>query len=111
MQGNIKPRFEVHAVEGTTTEKRMVRDAEKHMNVETEVEVPYGYDVFFPNGNSMRVRDHAELVRLGFARPASLIDMESGEEVGTANVSLRHQAQRRPKKRADVGAADAGQEA
>lgn len=109
---NVKPRFEVHPRPGDTiTETHYKRDAEKGINVPEQVEVPYGYDVFFPNGNSMRVRTDEELKRLGFDNPAAFIDMESGEEM-QMQTSLRSTSKARAsasKRRADTGGVDAGQ--
>ena len=48
-----------------------------------EIEEPAGYMVFFPSGSSIRFRTDDELKRLGFDSPANLVDMESGEIVGS----------------------------
>lgn len=109
---NVKPRFEVHArPDETKVETHYVRDTETGMNVPEEVEVPYGYDVYFPNGSSMRVRTTEELKRLGFAEGADLIDMESGESVGQPQTSLKQNVQRRAssKRRSDTASVDANQ--
>lgn len=110
LQQAIKPRFEVEAVDDTVTEKRIVR--ENGRNVETQVEVPYGFNVYFPAGHSIRVKDEEELRRLGFDHAPELID-EDGEVVGTTQMSLKRQAQRRAgasKRRADTAGIDANQE-
>jgi hypothetical protein len=110
-QQNIKPRYEVEFVDETVIETHVKR--EDGRNIEHEVEVPYGYNVYFPAGHSIRVRTTEELKRLGFDVPAELID-EDGEVVGTTqqmslkkNVNLRAQASKRRK--AETGAIDANQ--
>lgn len=94
MQQNIKPRYEVEFVDDTVTETHLVRKDGR--NVEKEVEVPYGYNVYFPAGHSIRVRDKDELKRLGFDQPAELIDEETGDVVGsTAQQTLKRNVQHR----------------
>lgn len=106
----VKPRYEVHDRRGeTTVETHIMR--EDGRNVEKQVEVPYGFDVFFPAGHSIRVRNEAELHRLGFDQPADLID-EDGEVVGQVQMSLKKHVQRRAGasgRRADTGGVDARQ--
>lgn len=108
---NIKPRFEVEKINTMVFETRVTRVEGR--NVEETVEVPYGYAVYFPAGHSIRVRDHAELQRLGFDHPAELIDADTGDVVGTNEpMSLKRQVQRRAGasgRRADSGAVDANQ--
>lgn len=110
-QQNIKPRYEVERVDEMVIETHLKR--EDGRNVEHEVEVPYGYNVFFPQGHSMRVRTDAELERLGFDRPAELID-EDGEVVGsTAQQTLKRNVQHRQaaskRRKAHTTAVDAKQ--
>jgi len=94
-QRNIKPRFEVHQINQTIVETRY-RRTEDGINEKYTVEVPYGYDVYFPAGHSIRVATDAELQRLGFMDPPDLIDMDSGDVVGQAQpVSLRQVVMRR----------------
>ena len=107
---NIKPRYEVEFVDEEVTEKHFVR--EDGRNVEKEVQVPYGYNVYFPAGHSMRVRTDDELKRLGFDKPAELIDEDTGDVVGSTQHSLKRNVQHRAgasKRRADTTAVDAGQ--
>ena len=110
MNSNVKPRYEVEAVDEMVTETHVIRDDGR--NIEKEVEVPYGFNVYFPAGHSIRVRTEAELKRLGFDLPADLID-EDGEVVGsTASTSLKKHVLRRAgasKRRADTTAVDANQ--
>ncbi len=91
---NIKPRFEVHKLEGTRMRviaKPKVDPERKDKNGYplllggfdySEVEEDAGYMVYFPNGSSIRVRTNDELVAMGFANSAELVDMNSGEIVG-----------------------------
>lgn len=109
-QQAIKPRFEVEAVDDTVMEKRVVRKDGR--NIEEQVEVPYGFNVYFPAGHSIRVKDEDELKRLGFDHAPELID-ENGDVVGTTQMSLKRHSQRRAgasKRRADTGSIDANQE-
>lgn len=91
---NIKPRFEVHKLEGkvkhTIYEKAPKGEEGKFGGfTPKEVEEDAGYMVYFPTGASIRVRTEGELINLGFARDPELVDMESGDVVGVANTSLK----------------------
>lgn len=111
LQQNIRPSYEVEFVDEVVIETHYAR--EDGRNVERKVEVPYGYNVYFPAGHSIRVRTDADLARLGFNKPAELVDMDSGDEVGTtAQSTLKQHVQRRAgasKRRADTSAVDANQ--
>lgn len=112
MQQNIKPRFEVEHVDTEVEETHLVR--EDGRNVEKTVTVPYGYNVYFPAGHSIRVRTKEELQRLGFDQDAELIDEETGEVVGHAGQqSLKKGVQRRTaaskRRNASTSSVDAGQ--
>lgn len=108
---DIKPRYEVEVLDGTRKVMKMRRDMATGMNEQYEVEVPAGFNVYFPAGHSIRVADAGELHRLGFDNPADLIDMENGEVVGQVQTSLKQHVQRRAGavRRADAGSVDAGQ--
>lgn len=111
MQQNIKPRYEVEAVDSTMIERRLTRVDGR--NVEEDVKVPYGYNVYFPAGHSMRVATDEELKRLGFDRPAELIN-EDGDTVGsTAHQSLkrnvRHRQEASKRRSASTSNVDANQ--
>jgi len=111
-QQDIKPRFEVEAVAGVVTVTKYRRDAEKGINEEYTVEEPYGFNVYFPSGNSIRVATRDELKRLGFDQAPGLIDMETGDEVSNGIPSLKQQVQRRAgasRSRADTTSVDANQ--
>jgi len=94
-QRNIKPRFEVHPINRMVTETHY-RRTEDGVNEAYSVQVPYGYDVYFPAGHSIRVRTDEEMQRLGFMDPPDLIDMDSGDVVGQSQpVSLQQVVMRR----------------
>lgn len=100
-QVQIEPEFQVEKLEGTVEieriklTKRTVGGKQKlEKKVET-VEVPAGYMVYLPSGASIAVRDEAELARLGFDRAPEMIDMQSGDRVGTLTLSLKQRAQAR----------------
>ena len=93
----IKPRFEVHPLEGNVTrtvyEKTLKGEEGKFGGFkEKEITEPAGFMVYFPTGASIRVRNDEELERLGFTRTPELVDMESGDVVGVANLSLKARA-------------------
>lgn len=97
---NIKKAFQVRELEGKHT--RLVYDYEEKKNdkgkmvrqrTETKVEVDNGWMVFFPNGSSLHVISMSEMERLGFAvngrvMGAKLVDIESGEVVGSDDTDL-----------------------
>jgi hypothetical protein len=94
---SIKPRFEVHKLDGTVSHTIMVKtksgDEGKFGGFEEKIiEEDAGYMVYFPTGASIRVRTEKELERLGFMRDPELVDMESGDVVGVANTSLKARA-------------------
>lgn len=68
---------EVELANGKTEKQfKIVRE-----RVMREVVVDGGYLVVMARGDSIRVKDEAELRRLGFAGEAPLVDAETGEEV------------------------------
>lgn len=102
-QQDIKPRFEVvDRTDETITVDRWERDNDKGMNVCSQVEVPYGYDVFFPNGNSMRVASKEELDRLGFGSGPEFIDMNTGEAIQMQTSLRRSRSHRASTKSKDA---------
>ncbi len=82
MQQNIKPQYIVQKLEGKR-KHTIASPSDKGGFDYKEIEEPAGYMVFFPSGSSIRVRTDDELKRLGFDSPANLVDMESGEIVGS----------------------------
>jgi hypothetical protein len=111
MTQNIKPRYEVERVDEMVTETHFKRENDR--NVEHKVEVPYGYNVYFPAGHSMRVRTDEDMRHLGFDRPADLVDEDTGDVVGTTQQhSLKRNVQRRSgasKRSASTSTVDANQ--
>ena len=78
----IKPQYIVQKLDGKR-KRTIASPTEKGGFDYNEIEEPAGYMVFFPSGSSIRVRTDDELQRLGFDSPANLVDMESGEIVGS----------------------------
>jgi hypothetical protein len=84
MAQDIKPKFEVHKLEGTFM--RSVAKVNKKSGGFTyeDVETDKGWMVYLPNGSSVHILTEADLVRQGYGRPAKLVDMNTGDEVGEA---------------------------
>lgn len=95
---NIQPEFEAVLVEGTFKRTVMVIQETKKMvsdgkggekpritreMVPEEHEYVNAYDVYFPQGHSIRIPsdDEEQLRRVGVLRRPKLIDMETGEAV------------------------------
>lgn len=91
----IKPRYEVEQLHGIVQTRKFRRNAVSGMNEEYIDAEPAGFMVYFPSGHSIRVATREELHRLGYDAPPELVDMESGDVVGDAAVSLKQQVQRR----------------
>jgi hypothetical protein len=91
----IRPRYEVHKLDGkvdrTITKQLVDDDGKPTGGFETEViKEEAGWMVYFPAGSSIRIRTQAEMERLGFDKPPELVDMESGDVVGsTGTTSLK----------------------
>lgn len=94
-QINIKPRFEVEPIKSETFSRRIAKHDGKTFSYATKTDKG-GYMVYFPQGHSIHVTTDAELKRLGFDRDAPLVDMQSGEEVGT-RTSLKERSVRKTK--------------
>ena len=71
--------FTVHDVSGETYTATVYSHVDGKMIVEQR-EKQKGFLVKLPHGNELHVRNEAELERLGFDRPAHLVD-EDGENV------------------------------
>lgn len=81
----IVPAFTVQKLEGKVS-RTMIKFDSKGQKKEEVVEVDAGYLVKFPaKGHSIRVRNAAELKRLGFDRTIPLVDdnSEDDEAVGS----------------------------
>jgi hypothetical protein len=77
---NAVRRFEVEPVDGKKNMTIAEYDKEKGGGFKYEVKKEeFGYMVYFPAGHSIRVRDMAELRRLGYDKQPGLVDLESGE--------------------------------
>ena len=97
MNQNLKPKFEVHKLDGTAKKRvaksryRMDEDGNKELDDKNrpillggfdyeEVDVPAGWMVYFPSGSSIRVWTKEEMERQGFLRAPAMVDMETGDE-------------------------------
>lgn len=83
---DIKPRYEVEALEGTVD--HVIYEMEPHKNAKGKIshrltqktiKEPAGFMVYFPRGHSMRVRTEKDLRALGFDKPPLLQDMDNDE--------------------------------
>jgi len=90
MNENVKPRFEVHKLEGMGNR----RIATPKINKEGKLlggfdyedkEVDAGWMVYFPNGSSIHVWTEEEMVRQNFLTDPDLVNMETGDVVGKAH--------------------------
>lgn len=97
---DIRPKFEVEKLEGkwTRTVLRMPTKEEADEGItgfiSEEQEVDAGYMVYLPSGSSIHVKDEATLARLGFDQDVALIDMETGDEVGSTGSLKRRSEQK-----------------
>ena len=90
MNQNVQPQFEVEQLDGTV-EKTLTFFEDGELKTKTTEEAA-GYMVYFPQGHSFRVKNFAELKRLGLHTAPGLVDMESGETVATPQkMSLKTQ--------------------
>lgn len=79
-QRRIVPAFTVKRLEGTVDRTMIVFDKEGRRQ-EKVVKQDAGYLVSFPTkGHSIRVKDAAELKRLGFDRTIPLVDAEGDND-------------------------------
>lgn len=88
---DIKPAYVVQRCDGDFSRPivRYSKDENKKpvRNEETE-EYKGGFMVYFPRGHSIFVKDVKELERLGFSEQPPLVDMNSGDVVGTLGIPL-----------------------
>jgi len=105
---NVKPKFEVHKLEGKTIRsvanpKVDPKRKDKNGNPVLlggfdyeDKEVDAGWMVYFPSGSSIRIWTKEEMVRQGFLRPSPLVDMDTGDTVAPEeNVSLKEHSERK----------------
>lgn len=79
LKEQYRPAFTVKKLDGKRTEELITWDNKGQKQVKL-VEVDAGYMVYMRNGHSIRVRDEANLKRLGFDQTIPLVDDE-GESV------------------------------
>lgn len=90
----VRRKYEVHEVEEEARSPRLVTKIaapskakkaggrrKSGFDVEEVKDDRPQYDVYFPNGNSIRIVGDDELHRLGFHVGAGLVDMETGEDI------------------------------
>jgi hypothetical protein len=122
MAENVKPRFEVHKLEGTakrriaTTkyilndkgEPKLDKDGDKMLAggfTYEDVDHDAGWMVYFPNGASIRVWTKEEMDRQGFLGEPELVDMNTGdtvEPVQAQNLKARSEQKERVTKSSKV---------
>jgi len=83
---DIKPRFQVRQLEGMGTRTVAKPKTDKAGKLlggfeYEDIEVDAGWMVYFPSGSSIHVWTKEEMDRQGFLRPATHIDMETGDTV------------------------------
>lgn len=84
---NMKPKYEVHEIEEEVPHTIWSFDEKTgEMRSDTTQEAG-GFMVYFPTGSSIRVRNVSELARLGFNKPPTLVDMETGDEVAVPKLT------------------------
>ena len=94
---NLKPRFEVHKLEGKA--KRQIASPKKDKEGKLlggfdyeDKEVDAGWMVYFPSGSSIRIWTKEELERQGFNEDPTLVNMETGDEtapMGSSSLKSR----------------------
>ena len=104
----LRPKFEVHEVHGEDmTRKTCEKDPKGGFIYKTVKDTRRCFDVYFPNGHSVRIRGEDELKRLGFAGAPNLVDMETGDEVPNQQaMSLKTHVERSTKPSKSKGMSD-----
>ena len=98
---NIKPRYEVHKLDGMTTRRIAKPKTDKEGKLlggfeYEDVEVDAGWMVYFPAGSSIRIWTKEEMERQGFLDPAHLINMENGDDMGVMqSANLRRHSEQK----------------
>lgn len=108
MVQNVKPKFEVHKLEGKAVRRIAKPKADpKRKDKEgnpvllggfdyVNEEVDAGWMVYFPSGSSIRIWTKEEMERQGFLRSAPLVDMDTGDAVAPQDeVSLKEHSERK----------------
>jgi hypothetical protein len=98
MNANVKPRFEVHKIEGTAKRRiacpKYILDDKGKPKLDKnddkmlaggftyeDIDHDAGWMVYFPNGSSIRIWTKSEMERQGFLDEPGLIDMDTGDTV------------------------------
>jgi len=99
MSENVKPRFEVHKLDGLaprTVVKSKVDPTRKDKDGNPvllggfeykTVQADAGWMVYFPSGASIHVWTQEEMERQGFLREPTLVDMETGDSVAPVSAT------------------------
>jgi hypothetical protein len=113
MNVQVKPRFEVHKLDGTGVRRiaspKVKLDDKGKPKLDDkgnsillggfeyeDKEVDAGWMVYFPNGSSIRVWTKEEMERQGFLSEVTLVNMETGDDMGPAtNTSLKSRSEQK----------------
>ena len=99
MNTNLKPRFEVHKMDGeaerTVVTPKVDKDGKLLGGFKTsKVKQDAGWMVYFPSGSSIHIWTAEEMERQGFLSDPELVNMESGDVMGTVSqTSLRSKSE------------------
>ena len=101
MNANVKPRFEVHKLEGTAIRTIATPKTSKDGKLlggfdYEDTEVDAGWMVYFPSGSSIRIWTEEEMQRQGFLSDPHLVNMETGDDMGpTTDTSLKSRSEQK----------------
>jgi|TARA_R110000824_G_scaffold114740_2_gene265447 hypothetical protein len=101
MNANVKPRFEVHKLNGKAKRRIATPKADKDGKLlggfeYEDIDHDAGWMVYFPNGSSIRVWTEEEMNRQGFLSDPHLVNMETGDDMGVQqSVSLRSRSEQK----------------
>lgn len=107
-QVQLKPRFQVKKLDGTFVKKvAFYETIENEEGVKIGKRLTYrdkecdrGFMVYFSNGASIHIESEDELKRMGYNKAASLVDMETGDEVAAeVQFDLERDVQRKTRTR------------
>jgi len=92
MNSTVKPRFETHKLEGKRIRRVATCKKDKAGKLLggftfEEQEVDAGWMVYFPNGSSIHVWTKEEMERQGFLSDPTLVDMETGDNMGKVHTN------------------------
>jgi hypothetical protein len=99
MNENIKPRFEVHKLDGKKHRRVAKPKTDKQGKLIggfdfEDIEQDAGWMVYFPNGASIHIWTQEEMERQGFLSAPTLVDMETGDDIGPAvSASLKSRSE------------------